>query len=234
MSRIKLFTIILGVCSLALLMMPSVASADNYTTTTPIPWCISVCGSGDLGTLSGSFQLDASGNPTTWDLVSTSLNGSTYTPSDEGTLSPIVTGGEEYTFSDQFATGLNLGGTPLFNGGTLSITVNCQGVTNCLLQGTAGQYFQITSAVEDFATWGCSVNGSSCNLSVAAPVTLDTSGGAFINVSGDPSYGIDGTAIGTAWTPGSGGGTPAPEPSSLLLLGCGLTGLFFVRRYRTA
>jgi len=233
--------IIVGLCVAALLVMSPVASANTYNTSNPIPWCIGICGSGDSGTLTGNFQLDSTGNPINWNLTTTdgTVTGSNYIPGDAANAlgpEPPIVAGSSYTFFDDFSTGLNLGGSPLFNGGGLTIIVNCQGVANCLTQGTNGQYFSITGATETFVTWSCAVNGSNCTPSVAAPRTLDVSGGAYINVTDPPStplaFTLDTNPLGTAWTPGGGtGNNGVPEPSTLLLSALGLGALALKRFY---
>lgn len=236
LSGYVVFTpLMLGFCTIILLMTPSVASAD-ITPGTPLNWCITVCGLGDAGTLTGFFELDGTGAVTNWNLTTTdgSVTGSNYTPADNGpSFYPLITGGS-YAFSDQISSGLTFGTTPLFNGGLLTITVDCQGVANCLAQASAGQFFTITGATETYTTWSCS-DPTNCTPSVAAPRTLDVSGGAFINVT-DPVGGLalnlDTTAMGTAWTPGSGtGNTGVPEPSTLLLSALGLGALALKRFY---
>src|SRR5690349_13815395 len=63
------------------------------------------------GTLTGSFTLNSNGTLATWDLTSTSLNGSHYTTSNDAlnipTPSPssILFGGTLLNFNDQFANG---------------------------------------------------------------------------------------------------------------------------------
>jgi hypothetical protein len=241
-ASISILCLMLGFCTIILLTMPSVASAD-ITPGTPINWCSGPCGLGDQGTLTGFFELDSTtGAINNWNLTTTdgSVTGSNYLPGNQNALLPAsIIGGTEYVFSDQFNSGLSLGNTPLFNGGLLTITVNCEGVSNCLAQASAGQFFTITGGTETFTTWFCSSGGTSCSPSVAAPRILDVSSGAFINVT-DPVGGLalnlDTTASGTAWTPGSGnpgggGNTGVPEPSTLLLSALGLGGLALKRFY---
>jgi hypothetical protein len=228
---IPILCFMLGFCTIILLVMPSVASANSYVGT-PLNWCIGICGSGDSGTLTGYFVLDSTGAITNWNLTTTTgtVTGSNYNPADNGpSFYPIIVGGT-YVFSDQFNSGLSLGTTPLFNGGLLTLIVNCQGVANCLAQATSGQYFTLTGATETYTTWSCG-SPSSCTPSIAAPRTLDVSGGAYINVT-DPIGGLalnlDTSPIGTAWTPG-GGNTGVPEPSTLLLSSLGFAALALKR-----
>jgi hypothetical protein len=180
--------------------------------------------------------LDGNGNPINWNLTTTSgtVTGSNYNPNNFNLngfgLAPIVTAGTEYTFSNQVPTGLVFGTTPLFDGGLLSIFVDCQGTPNCLTLGTAGQFFTVTGATETYATNFCNPQPTNCGVSVAAPRTLDISGGAFINVTDPPgtplNFTLDTNSLGTAWTPGgTGTGTGVPEPGTLPLLGTGLGAL---------
>ena len=224
----------LGYCLIALAVLAfcsSAAWADPMVGTTPLNWCSTSLCTGDQGTLTGYFVLDSTGAVTSWDLTTTdgSVDGSHYTTSDAASPAIVSGGGTAYTFSDHFFSGHNLGGDPnipLYNGGTLTISVDCGGVANCLAQATPGQFFTITGATETFGTWFCSQGDLSCTNSVAAPRRLDISGGAFIDVT-DPAWNLNATAVGT---PGSGSGntggnTGVPEPSSLLLSALGLGGL---------
>jgi hypothetical protein len=223
-------------CLAVLAVAPAITKADPLVGTTPIGWCSTSLCTGDQGTLTGYFVLDSTGTITNWDLTTTSgsVTGSHYTPSDANLPAFVAGGGTVYEFSDQFASGHFLGGdpnSPLFNGGTLTITVDCGGVANCLAQATPGQFFTITGATETFGTWFCSQGDLSCTISVDAPRRLDVSGGAFIDVT-DPAWNLNTTAIGT---PGSGSGTGntgVPEPSSLLLSALGLGGLAALKRTR--